>query len=60
MRALQALDNPACSDSDKRLGWPRNQRNPCKTRMRFAQMLCAFDQPKRAGFLRAKGDDHVV
>lgn len=27
---------------------------------RFAQMLCAFDQPRRAGILRAKGDDHVV
>jgi hypothetical protein len=27
---------------------------------RFSQMLCAFDQPKRAGILRAKGDDHVV
>ncbi|WP_084025068.1 DUF1127 domain-containing protein [Mesorhizobium sp. M0051] len=40
MQALEALDNPARRDSDKRLGWPTSQRNPfdraCALRRCFA------------------------
>ncbi|WP_352604147.1 DUF1127 domain-containing protein [Mesorhizobium sp. M0047] len=40
MQALEALDNPAWRDSDKRLGWLTSQRNPfdraCASRRCFA------------------------
>ncbi|ESW90183.1 hypothetical protein X772_08485 [Mesorhizobium sp. LSJC280B00] len=40
MQALEALDNPARRDRDKRLGWPRSELNPfdraCDSRRGFA------------------------
>jgi hypothetical protein len=59
MQALEALDNPAWRDSDKRLGWPASQRNPFDHASAFVQMFCVFKQPRRVGILRAKGDDHA-
>ncbi|MEP6563585.1 MAG: DUF1127 domain-containing protein [Mesorhizobium sp.] len=54
MQALEALDNPAWRDSDKRLGWPESQRNPfdlaCASRRCFAlstnPIAPAFRAPK--------------
>jgi len=52
MQPLEALDNPARRDSDKRLGWPRSQRNPfdraCASRGYFAFSSNPGARPFRA------------
>ncbi|RWC48745.1 MAG: hypothetical protein EOS55_10565 [Mesorhizobium sp.] len=58
--ALEALDNPAWRDSDKRLGWPGKPAQTFRSHMRFEPMLCTFDEAGRAGILRPKGGDHVL